>query len=253
MNWYGFYTLFIKEVKRFLRVMVQTVFTPLVTVLLYLLVFSSALSEHLKFYGKVSYIEFLVPGLIMMSILQNAFANTSSSLFQSKMTGTVFLMLVAPLSIWEFYLAFVAAGVVRALLVGIGVWIAARGFVTLPMYSLGSVLIFAVLGSAVLGSLGLIAAIWSDKWEHVSAFQNFVILPLSFLSGVFYDIRNLPDFWETVSYYNPFFYMIEGFHYGFLGISEVGVGWSLLVTSLFLIIFSAFCIWLLHIGYKLRG
>jgi ABC-2 type transport system permease protein len=253
MNWYGLYTLFSKEVWRFLKVTIQTILTPVVTVLLYLLVFASALANHVKVYDNVTYIEFLVPGLMMMSIIQNAFANSSSSLFQSKMMGSIVFMLLAPLSSWEFYLAFVAAAVVRGLLVGIGVWIAALWFVILPTYSLWALLAFAILGSAVLGTLGIIAALWANKWDHISVFQNFVILPLSFLSGVFYRINILPDFWQKVSYYNPFFYMIDGFRYGFLGVSEVNIGISFIIVSIFFIIVSVFCLWLLHIGYKIRG
>ena len=253
MNGYGLYTLFVKEVRRFLKVIIQTVFTPTITVLLYLLVFSSALSEHVKVYEHVAYIDFLVSGLIMMSIIQNAFANTSSSLFQAKMSGIIVFMLVAPLSVWELYLAFVGAAVVRGLMVGISVWIAALWFVTLPVHNLITLFVFPILGSAILGTLGLITAIASDKWEHVSAFQNFIILPLSFLSGVFYRVNILPEFWENLSYYNPFFYMIEGFRYSIFGVADVGVGWSLFVVSLFLTGMSALCLWLLHRGYKIRG
>lgn len=253
MNWYGLYTLFKKEVKRFLKVTIQTILTPMVTVLLYLLIFSSALAQHIKVFENVTYVEFLVPGLMMMTIIQNAFANSSSSLFQSKTAGSIFFMLVAPLSSGEIFLAFVAAAVVRGLLVGLCIWIAALWFVVLPIHNLLTLLIFAILGSAVLGALGLIAALWADKWDHISAFQNFIILPLSFLSGVFYQVEVLPPFWEKLSYYNPFFYLIDGFRYGFLGVSEVQVGLSLGVATFFLVMVSGWGWWLLHQGYKLRG
>ena len=252
MNWYGLYTLFGKEVSRFWKVAVQTILTPVITVLLYLLIFSSVLSEHVEVYEGISYTAFLVPGLIMMSVIQNAFANSSSSLFQSKMTGSVIFMLLPPLSSLEFYLAFVAAAVLRGLLVGLGVWIAALWFVTLPIHNLLVLLIFSVLGSAVLGTLGLIAALRADKWDHVSAFQNFIILPLTFLSGVFYRIDSLPNFWEAMSYYNPFFYMIDGFRYGFFGRSEIDISISLIVIGVFCTVISVFCLWLLEIGYKIR-
>jgi len=252
MNWYGLYTLFGKEVWRFLKVATQTILTPVITVLLYLLVFASVLSEYVEVYEGVSYTAFLIPGLIMMSIIQNAFANSSSSLFQLKMMGSLVFILLPPLSSLEFYLAFVCAAVLRGLLVGLGVWIATLWFVVLPIYSFWTLLIFSVLGSAVLGTLGLIASQWAEKWDHISAFQNFLILPLTFLSGVFYRIDSLPDFWEKASYYNPFFYMIDGFRYGFFGISEINIGISLMIVSLFLVIISAISLWLLHIGYKIR-
>ncbi|EIJ42628.1 ABC-type polysaccharide/polyol phosphate export system, permease component [Beggiatoa alba B18LD] len=251
MNWQGLYTLFAKEVWRFLKVTMQTVLTPVVTNLLYLLVFSSVLEAHVKVHG-LNYTAFLVPGLMMMSLIQNAFSNSSSSLFQSKMNGNIVFMLLAPLSDWEVYLAFIGAAIVRGILVGIGVWVAALWFVVLPIHNLFIILSFAILGSGVLGALGLIAALWAEKWDHVSAFQNFVILPLSFLSGVFYSINDLPPLWQTVSHYNPFFYMIDGFRYGFVGTADASVELSLLIVTFFFMVISGFCIWLLRIGYKLR-
>ncbi len=252
MNWYGLYTLFGKEVWRFLKVGTQTILTPVVTVLLYLLVFVSVLEEHVEVYENISYTAFLIPGLMMMSIIQNAFANTSSSLFQSKMTGSLVFMLLPPLSSFEFYFAFVSAAMLRGLVVGVGVWIAALWFVVLPIHNFWVLLAFAMLGSGVLGTLGLIASQWADKWDHISAFQNFIIVPLTFLSGVFYRIDSLPDFWEKLSYYNPFFYMIDGFRYGFFGVSEINVSISLTIVSIFLVVVSGLCLWLLHIGYKIR-
>ncbi len=252
MNWYGLYTLFGKEVWRFMKVATQTVLAPVVSVLLYLLIFVSVLEDHIEVYEGINYSVFLVPGLIIMSIIQNAFANSSSSFFQSKMTGNLVFLLLPPLSSWEFYLAYVAASVLRGLLVGIGVWIAAQWFVLLPIYNLWVLLAVSIIGSTILGTLGLIASLWADKWDQVSAFQNFIILPLTFLSGVFYRVDTLPDFWEAASYYNPFFYMIDGFRYGFLGVSEINIGISLAIVSVLLIIVSAWCLWLLHIGYKIR-
>jgi ABC-2 type transport system permease protein len=252
MNWYGLYTLFGKEVWRFMKVASQTILAPVVTVLLYLLVFASVLEEHVKVYEGISYTAFLIPGLIMMSVIQNAFANSSSSLFQSKFMGSLVFWLLPPLSSLEFYLAYLGASVVRGLIVGLGVWIATLWFVVLPIENLWVLLIFALLGSAILGTLGLIASLWAEKWDHISAFQNFLIVPLTFLSGVFYRIDTLPDFWENISYYNPFFYMIDGFRYGFFGVSEIDIAISLAIVSIFLAIVSAWCLWLLHIGYKIR-
>ena len=252
MNWYGLYTLFGKEVWRFMKVAIQTILTPVITVLLYLLVFVSVLEEHVEVYEGISYTVFLIPGLMMMSIIQNAFSNSSSSLFQSKMMGSMVFLLLPPLSSWEFYLAYISAAILRGLLVGFGVWIAALWFVVLPIHHFWALVVFSILGSGVLGALGIIASLWADKWDHISAFQNFLILPLTFLSGVFYRIDSLPDFWEKLSYYNPFFYMIDGFRYGFFGVSEIEVEISLIIVSIFFIITSAWCLWLLHIGYKIR-
>lgn len=252
MNWFGLYTLFAKEVRRFMKVVVQTVLTPVITVLLYLIIFASVLEEHVEVYPNISYTQFLVPGLMMMSIIQNAFANTSSSLFQSKMQNNVVFMLIAPLSNVEIFLAFVGASMVRGVLVGIGVWLAALWFVSLPLCNVWAIISFTLLGSALLGALGLIASLIADKWDHISAFQNFVILPFVFLSGVFYSVDSLPGVWKHVSYYNPFFYMIDGFRYGFLGISDVSVFASLSIVSGFLLVSVVGCLWILHTGYKLR-
>lgn len=254
MNWRGMYTLFAKEVWRFIKVVVQTVLTPVITVLLYLLVFSSVLSEHVEMYPGFSYSAFLVPGLIIMAVLQNAFSNCSSSLFQSKQNGNLVFVLIAPISHLEFYLAFVAAAVVRGLMVGAGVWLVALWFVPdLPLANLPLVLAYAFLGSAILGALGLIAAVTADKWDHISAFQNFVILPMTFLSGVFFSIHSLPPFWEAVSWYNPFFYMIDGFRHGFLGVSDAPPSVGLAVVTVFFAAVSGLCLWLLDSGYKMRG
>jgi ABC-2 type transport system permease protein len=253
MNWIGMYTLLAKEVWRFMKVFTQTVVTPVVTVLLYLVVFGSVLSEHVQVYPGVSYSAFLVPGLISMAVLQNAFANTSSSLFQSRQNGNILFMLLAPLSSLEFYLAFTGAAIARGLMVGAGVWIVAICFVPLPMHSFWLILLFASLGSGILGVFGLIAAIVSERWDHVAAFQNFVILPLTFLSGVFYSVHNLPSVWPQVSLYNPFFYLIDGFRYGFLGVSDASIWFSLAVTAIFFIAVSTACLWMLKTGYKLKG
>jgi len=253
MNKYGLYVLFKKEVWRFIKVITQTVFTPMITVLLYLVVFGSVLSEHVPVYHDTPYIAFLIPGLIMLAVLQNAFSNTSSSLFQARQNGNVLFMLLAPLSGWEYFLAYVGAAVVRGCMVGIGVWIAAQWFTILIPNHVFWALMFAVLGSALLGSLGLVAGIWAEKWDHISAFQNFAILPLTFLSGVFYSINSLPGIWAELSRYNPFFYLIDGFRYGLLGVSDANPWLSLVIVSVFLSLISWVCIWMLDSGYRLRG
>ncbi len=253
INWRGMYTLFAKEVWRFLKVTIQTIITPIVIVLLYLLVFSSVLSEHVEVYQNISYTAFLIPGLVMMSVIQNAFANNSSSLFQSKLNGNIIFVLLAPLSNLEIYLAFVGAAIVRGILVGIGAWLISSCFLVLPVHSVWYILSFAILGSGILGTLGLISAISADKWDHIAAFQNFVILPLSFLSGAFYSIHTLPELWQTISKCNPFFYLIDGFRFGFLGISDASAFISLCIVIAFFLFVSALCLWMLKIGYKLRN
>jgi ABC-2 type transport system permease protein len=252
-NAYGLYTLFAKEVRRFLKVTVQTVLTPVVTALLYLLVFGQALEAHVEVYEGVAYSAFLIPGLMMMSIIQNAFANSSSSLIQSKMTGNLVFVLLSPISSLEFFLAFVLAAVVRGLLVALAVYVVAILFIDLPLAAPWLILVFGILGSATLGALGLVAGIWAEKFDQLAGFQNFFILPLSFLSGVFYSIYALPGMWQTVSQFNPFFYLIDGFRYGFFGVSDASVGLSLLVSLLFLLLISVIGLVMLHKGYKIRG
>ncbi len=252
-NHRGMYTLFAKEVWRFLKVTIQTIITPVVSVVLYLLVFSSVLSKHVEIYEGISYTVFLIPGLIMMSVLQNAFANNSSSIFQSKINGNIIFMLLSPLSNLEIYIAYTAAGILRGVLVGICAWLATCWFAVLPVYNPWILIIFAVLGSGILSSLGMISAISADKWDHIAAFQNFVILPLSFLSGSFYSITILPEFWQSASRLNPFFYMIDGFRYGFLGRSDTSAMFSLAVVGCFFVLVSSLCLLILHKGYKLRS
>lgn len=248
----GTWALFIKEIRRFLKVFLQTILTPMVTVLLYLLVFAHVLEGRYSPLEGVGYTAFMVPGLMMMSVIQNAFANSSSSLMQAKINGSLTFLLLAPLSAFEIWLAFVAAAVLRGLLVGLGVWLLAELLIDLPLANAGIVLLFAVLGGAVLGVLGMIGGIVSEKFDHLAAFQNFVILPLSFLSGVFYSIHSLPEFWAAVSRLNPFFYMIDGVRHGFIGTSDVSVALSLTVVTVFLALVSLLSMWMLHSGWRIR-
>ena len=252
MNLRGLGTLLYKEVLRFYKVWLQTLLAPIVTALLYLLVFSHVLEEHVKIYPGIGYTAFLIPGLMMMSIIQNAFSNSSSSLIQSKVSGNIVFVLLSPVSYLEFYLAFMLASIVRGVVVGIGVGLVAVLFVDLPVHSVAMLLLFALLSSAVLGSLGIIAGIWADKFDQIAGFQNFVVLPLSFLSGVFYSIHSLPPFWQAFSRFNPFFYMIDGFRYGFFGVSDVAPLLSLAVVSLVLLSLGALTLIILKSGYKLR-
>ena len=252
MNLTGTYTLFYKEILRFGKVLLQTLIAPVITALLYLLVFGHVLTGRVEVFPGVSYTAFLVPGLVMMSVIQNAFANSSSSLIQSKVTGNILFILLTPLSHMEFFLGFIAAAAVRGLIVGLGVYLVAIFFVDVPVQHPGYILLFALLGSAVLGALGVIAGIWAEKFDQLAGFQNFIILPLSFLSGVFYSIHSLPLFWQRLSHFNPFFYMIDGFRYGFFGVSDVSPLLSLAVVALFFIALSGLTLLMLKTGYKLR-
>ncbi len=248
----GMVWLFWKELVRFGKVAFQTVIAPVMTALLFLLVFSHVLEGRVNVYEGVSYTAFLVPGLIMMSVIQNGFANSSSSLIQSKITGNLFFVLITPISYVEFFIAYVAAAMVRGLAVGATILLFALLLVDISVHSYTLVLVFALLGSAILGALGIIAAIWADKYDQLAAFQNFVIMPLSFLSGVFYSIHSLPPFWQTLSRFNPFFYMIDGFRHGFFAISDVPVAVSLAICLTAFILLSAITLSILKIGYKLR-
>jgi ABC-2 type transport system permease protein len=249
----GWRTLFYKEVMRFWSVGFQTVAAPVLTAMLYMLIFGHVLDSGVKVYGTVSYTAFLVPGLVMMSVLQNAFANSSSSLIQSKIMGNLVFVLLTPLGHWSWFFAYVGSSVARGLVVGAGVmavtyWFGQPGIVA-PLW----IAVFAILGAAMLGAMGLIAGLWAEKFDQMAAFQNFVIMPMTFLSGVFYSIHSLPGFWQTVSHFNPFFYMIDGFRYGFFGVSDVSPWLSLgIVGSAFLVV-SAVAVHLLRIGYKIRG
>jgi ABC-2 type transport system permease protein len=249
----GFATLVYKELLRFWKVSFQTMAAPVLTALLYLLIFAHALEGRVNVYQHVSYTAFLVPGLVMMSVLQNAFANSSSSLIQSKIGGALVFVLLAPVSYLEFYCAYVLASMVRAMAVGLGVLAVAVWFVPLRLEAPLWMLAFALLGSALLATLGLVAGIRAERFDQLAGFQNFVILPLTFLSGVFYSIHSLPEFWRKLSHANPFFYMIDGFRYGFFGVSDVSPVVSLAAVGLSFVLLAAATLWLLKSGYKLRG
>ena len=251
--WSGFRTLFYKEVLRFRKVSFQTVAAPVLTALLYLLVFGHALDSRVDAFAGVRYSTFLIPGLAMMSVLQNAFANASSSLIQSKVMGNLVFLLLTPLSHLEIFCAYVVSSVLRGCVVGLGVLVVAWLLVPLPFEAPFWILVFAVAGSALLGVLGLIAGIVCDKFDQLAAFQNFVVMPATFLSGVFYSVHGLSPFWHAVSQLNPFLYAIDGFRYGFFAHSDVAPGLSLAVVLAALAIASAIALHLLRSGYKLRG
>ncbi len=249
----GWRALLYKEVLRFWKVSFQTVAAPVLTAVMYLLIFGHVLEDHVKVYDSISYTAFLVPGLVMMSVLQNSFSNSSSSLIQSKIMGNLVFLLLTPLSHWSWFFAYVGSSVARGLLVGASVflvtaWFAAPGVVA-PLW----IVVFALLGAALLGTLGLIAGLWAEKFDQLAAFQNFVIMPMTFLSGVFYSIHSLPAFWQGLSHLNPFFYMIDGFRYGFFGQSDVSPWLSLAIVAVALVAASALALHLLRIGYKIRS
>ncbi len=248
----SFATLFYKEVLRVQKVAFQTLLAPVLTSLLYLLIFSHVLEQHVEVYPGVRYTAFLIPGLVMMSVLQNAFANSSSSLIQSKITGNIVFVLLAPIAYGEFFAAYVLASVVRGLVVGVGVYLAALWFAMPPLDYPLWIVAFAILGSAFLGAMGIVAGIWAEKFDQLAGFQNFIIVPLTFLSGVFYSIHSLPDFWQGLSRFNPFFYMIDGFRYGFFGVSDISPWVSLAVVASCFAVMTGFTLALLKSGYKLR-
>ena len=248
----SFLTLLQKELSRFWKVAFQTVAAPILTSLLYLVIFSNALDGHITVYNGVGYAAFLVPGLVMMSVLQNAFANSSSSIIQSKVTGNIVFMLLTPITYFEFFCAYVLASIARGLTVGAGVFIVTVWFIDLQIAAPIWAAVFALLGSAILGAMGLLAGIWAEKFDHLAAFQNFVIIPLTFLSGVFYSLHSLPAVWQTLSRFNPFFYMIDGFRYGFFGVSDAPPATSLAVVCAAFAVLSAATLLMLKSGYKLR-
>ncbi|MCC8405045.1 ABC transporter permease [Paraburkholderia sp. MMS20-SJTN17] len=248
----GFSTLFYKELLRFWKVSFQTVLAPVITALLYLTIFGHALRGHVQVYAGVEYTSFLVPGLVMMSVLQNAFANSSSSLIQSKITGNLVFVLLPPLSHYEMFAAYVLAAVARGLCVGFGVFIVTIWFVPLAFTAPLYIIVFAMFGAAILGTLGLIAGIWAEKFDQLAAFQNFLIMPLTFLSGVFYSTHTLPPVWREVSRLNPFFYMIDGFRYGFFGVSDIDPLVSLAIVAGFFVVLAVVAMRMLASGYKLR-
>jgi len=249
----GARTLFNKEVLRFWKVSFQTVAAPVLTAVMYLLIFGHTLEDHVKVYDSIGYTSFLIPGLVMMSVLQNSFANSSSSLIQSKITGNLVFLLVTPLSHWAWFVAYVGASIVRGLVVGLGViivtfWFAPPGLAN-PLW----ILTFALLGAALMGTLGIIAGLWAEKFDQIAAFQNFIIMPMTFLSGVFYSIKSLPPVWQAISHANPFFYMIDGFRRGFFGVSDVSPWLSLSIVLVSFVVLAALALELLRRGYKIRS
>ena len=249
----GTWTLFKKEMLRFWRVVFQTVASPVITGILYLMIFSHVLGDRIEVYEGVPYTSFLIPGLIMMSLLQNSFANSSSSLIQSKVMGNIVFLLLTPLSYLQFFVAFLLAAILRGIFVGLAIYLLAIIYIDLPILHPFLVLTFSFLGGGLLGAFGIIAGIWADRFDQMAAFGNFVIMPLSFLSGVFYSIHSLPEVWQILSRFNPFFYMIDGFRFGFFGQSDVSPWFSLTILGTSFILLSVLAIQMLKSGFKLRN
>lgn len=253
MNFYGTWMLFYKEIMRFLSVFMQTIFAPVINAILFLIVFYPFGQQMVGFsFSGIDYGLFLLPGLVMMSVLQNAFANSSSSMIQAKHHGNVMFMLIAPLSSFEIMLAFISGAVVRGFLVALAVYVVGSALYDISIVYPLHTIFYIITCSVVMGALGLIAGIWAEKYDHLSGFQNFVILPFTFLSGVFYSTQNLPEPWYQISLFNPFFYMIDALRYSILGQSDIDImfsTWMIIVAAIGV----SFISWLmLESGYRLR-
>ncbi|MDC3186809.1 ABC transporter permease [Pelagibacteraceae bacterium] len=251
-NYLCFLTLVKKEVFRFLKVGIQTVIGPAISSLLFLAVFSLALGRSVNSINGIDLPYFIAPGLIMMTMLQNSFANSASSIGQSKFQGNIVDILMAPLNNVELAFGFIIGSVCRGVVCGIVTTLGVMIFVPLHVHSYMALLFFTLMGCTMMGTLGTIVGIWADKWDQQQGITNFIVLPLTFLSGTFYSISRLPEFWQTVSSFNPFFYNIDGFRYAFTGISDG----SLIQGSIFLIIINIIliliCYFMFHKGYKIK-
>ena len=254
INRIGLMTLIRKEIERFLKVYTQTLIAPAVTTLLFYTVFALAFGGlERKMEDGLSYLSFLAPGLVMMAMAQNAFSNTSSSIVISKIQGNIVDLLMPPLSSLEILIGYLFGSVFRGLVVGAATLLTLSLFVTLPFHSIAAILLFAVLGTWMMGALGIVAGIWSDRFDHIAAFTNFIVTPLTFLSGTFYSIRQLPEFWQGLAHYNPFFYMIDGFRAGFIGHSDGNVLWGIGFLLVIDLLLSALILMMLEKGYKLKS
>ena len=252
-NWYGFYTLYLKEVKRFFSVFAQTILAPAITTLLFYMIFTISIDREYLNTDNYSFSEFLAPGLICMAIMQNSFANTSSSILISKVQGNIVDVLMPPLSEYELTFSYLLGGITRGLLVGISVSFIIFLFIPLMISNIMIIFYFAFFSSFLLSNLGILCGIWSKKFDHMASITNFIILPLTFLSGTFYSVERLPEFWHFVAHWNPFFYMIDGFRYGFLGSSDTSIYVALNVLIFTCIILTAISYLMLLTGYKLRA
>ncbi len=253
VNWLGMWTLYVKEVQRFLNLYLQTIGAPIVTTLLYLAIFSIAIGRDRPDIHGISFIDFLAPGLIMMAIIQNAFANTSSSMLSAKIQGNIVDLLMPPLASAEVTTAFILGGVTRGVAVGATTALAMLPFVDFAFAHIWAIIYFAVMGSLILSIIGTIAGIWAEKFDHMASVTNFIIMPLSFLSGSFYSISRLPELFQQISHFNPFFYLIDGIRYGFTGISDGSVTTGMAVTAGLAALLWWICHRLLDHGWRLKA
>ena len=252
-NWLGVYTLYMREVRRFLKVYTQTIIGPVVTTLLFLAIFALSIGSQIKVVGEVPFIQFLLPGLIMMAIVQNAFANTSSSMLIAKVQGNIVDTLMPPFTAHELTFALALGGVTRGVVVGFAVAVVTALFVPFQIHSFGYIAFYAVAASLMLSLLGLIGGVWAEKFDHVAGLTNFIITPLSFLSGTFYSIHRLPEAVQAVAYFNPFFYMIDGFRYGFIGYSDASLSTGMVVVAIMDLGLWVVCWLMFKTGYRLKS
>ena len=252
-NWRGVWTLYSKEVRRFANVYTQTILAPMVTTLLFLAVFTLALGRAVEIVGGVPYTQFLAPGLIMMAMTQNAFANTSSSIVIAKVQGNIVDTLMPPLTAHELTLAIAMGGATRGLVVGAAVAVAMSLFADLPIHNVGWILYFGFMASLLLSLMGVAGGVWSQKFDHIAAVTNFVVTPLAFLSGTFYSIERLPDAAQKAAQFNPFFHMIDGFRYGFIGNADGDVVLGALMLLGANAVMWVICWWMFATGYKLKA
>ncbi len=253
MNLTGFWALTEREIKRFFRVWQQTIIPPIITSLLFLLIFGYALGSRIREVDGLPYISFILPGLVMMGILMSAYANTSSSVYISKFQGNIQEWLVAPLSYWQIIFGLTLAAVLRALLVGIGIIVVGLFFASLPFQNILVILYFAVFVSLLFSFAGIATGLWAGNFDQMSVFATFIITPLTYLGGVFYSIQMLPPFWNAIAQFNPIFYMVDGFRYGFLGINDVSLLHSMIIVLVLTLLFFLLCVQLLRKGYKVRS
>ena len=250
-NWQGIWTLYAKEVHRYIKIFGQTLLAPIITTLLFLAVFGVVFGDG-RTVGKLTYIEFLAPGLLMMTILQNSFANTSTSLISQKINESIVDTLMPPLSPFELTIGFILGGATRGLMVAIGVGISLAFVVPISLHDLSAIIFFAFGAALMMGSMGMMTGIWAEKFDHVSTVTNFIILPLSFLSGTFFPISRFPEPLQIASYYNPFFYLIDGFRFGFTHQSTGSINTGISLIIILNILLWLACYWMLRTGYKIK-
>lgn len=252
MNFTGLLTLTERECRRFLRVWQQTIIPPIITSLLFILIFGYSLGSRITDISGISYLEFIIPGLLMMGVIMSAYMNTASSLYISKFQGSVQELLVAPLSYWEIIASLTAAGILRGILVGSSILVVSLLFTNIHIYSVFVLMYFMIMVSLLFSFAGIATGLWANNFDQMNIFSTFVITPLTYLGGVFYSIHMLPLVWQHIAKFNPILYMVDGFRYGFLGTSDIPLWISMLLVLVLAVIFLVWCIYLFKKGYKLR-